>query len=352
MINNKICHFDFNILDFFGGGGEKGFRNFFVEKKIKRKPRKVFTKVELRMEIGVIAILAAVLIPTFSGIVKKANMSADQQALRQMNTALSVASVDREIKDIDDVYEILEEAGFNAENYVPLSKNTRFAWSTTENKIVLITEENKIIYPNEETDKVYNKETYIDLVQTEQKDPNLLEIEGSPVATMPDYATVPPAHTPTDPEIVQSTKYLFMPDNDGSKEYADAHPEEAEYADWIADFVVILNDDFAANTGGLFGYYELFGRWVMMPLDQDLEAGTSIELMSLMGYDIPYSLLVSVCAGETGFYCGAYNLDESNIGSSITVQLRLYKPNEDGSRSEQYVICNQVTHTFYNVVEK
>ena len=36
----------------------------------------------------------------------------------------------------------------------------------------------------------------------------------------------------------------------------------------------------------------------------------------------------------------------------ITEENKIIYPNEDGSRSEQYVICNQVTHTFYNVVEK
>lgn len=36
----------------------------------------------------------------------------------------------------------------------------------------------------------------------------------------------------------------------------------------------------------------------------------------------------------------------------ITEENKIIYPNEDGSRSEQYVICNQVTDTFYNVVEK
>ena len=48
---------------------------------IKRNNKKGFTIVELVIVIAVIAILAAVLIPTFSGIVKKANLSADQQAV-------------------------------------------------------------------------------------------------------------------------------------------------------------------------------------------------------------------------------------------------------------------------------
>lgn len=46
---------------------------------MKKMNKKGFTIVELTVVIAVIAILAAVLIPTFSGIVKKANQSAVQQ---------------------------------------------------------------------------------------------------------------------------------------------------------------------------------------------------------------------------------------------------------------------------------
>ena len=46
---------------------------------MKKLNKKGFTIVELVIVIAVIAILAAVLIPTFSGIIKKANQSAVQQ---------------------------------------------------------------------------------------------------------------------------------------------------------------------------------------------------------------------------------------------------------------------------------
>ena len=52
--------------------------------------KKGFTLVELVIVIAVIAILAAVLIPTFGNLVKTANMSADQQAIVQMNKLLAL----------------------------------------------------------------------------------------------------------------------------------------------------------------------------------------------------------------------------------------------------------------------
>ena len=56
---------------------------------MKKSNRKGFTIVELVIVIAVIAILAAVLIPTFSNLIKKANESSDVQAVRQMNTFLA-----------------------------------------------------------------------------------------------------------------------------------------------------------------------------------------------------------------------------------------------------------------------
>lgn len=49
---------------------------------MKKSNKKGFTIVELVIVIAVIAILAAVLIPTFSNVVEKANESKDMQAAR------------------------------------------------------------------------------------------------------------------------------------------------------------------------------------------------------------------------------------------------------------------------------
>lgn len=61
---------------------------------MKKMNKKGFTIVELTIVIAVIAILAAVLIPTFSSVVKKANESAVQQraaALYKETYALDIA---------------------------------------------------------------------------------------------------------------------------------------------------------------------------------------------------------------------------------------------------------------------
>ncbi|MGN1235166.1 MAG: type II secretion system protein, partial [Christensenellaceae bacterium] len=52
-----------------------------------KKAKKAFTIVELVIVIAVVAILMAVLIPTFVSLVKKANVSSDTQLVRNLNTA-------------------------------------------------------------------------------------------------------------------------------------------------------------------------------------------------------------------------------------------------------------------------
>lgn len=113
-----------------------------------KKTKKGFTIVELVIVIAVIAILSAVLIPTFSSLVKKANRSADIQACRQMNTYLAVNEI-TEGKTILDVYDALEEGGMSAKNYKPLSSNTFFFWDKTLNRVLYTNEEYTVTFPEE-----------------------------------------------------------------------------------------------------------------------------------------------------------------------------------------------------------
>ena len=114
-----------------------------------RKPnKKGFTIVELVIVIAVVAILAAVLIPTFVSVTKKANQSADIQACRQMNTYLAVNEVTAD-KDIVEVYKALEEGGMTAKNYKPLSSNTYYFWDSKLNRVLYTNENYEVTFPEE-----------------------------------------------------------------------------------------------------------------------------------------------------------------------------------------------------------
>ena len=112
---------------------------------MKNLKKKGFTIVELVIVIAVIAVLAAVLIPTFVNLTKKANQSADIQATRQMNTALAIAG---ELDDIDDVIDALADAGYNSkEALIPVSTGYTFYWHEETKQIILVNEKNEVVFP-------------------------------------------------------------------------------------------------------------------------------------------------------------------------------------------------------------
>ena len=104
--------------------------------------KKGFTIVELVIVVTVIAILAAVLIPTFSSIINKANQSADQQAVTNMNKLLATEA---KADDVDGVIEILIKNNY-AGDLTTYFAGYSLAWVKSENTIVLV-EKNAIVYP-------------------------------------------------------------------------------------------------------------------------------------------------------------------------------------------------------------
>lgn len=111
----------------------------------KRNTKRGFTITELVIVIVVIAILAAVLIPTFASLIKKANMSSDEQAVREMNTVLKSASATAKPADLKDVVDILEEAGYNAQALKPHTKGYEFYWCSEHNVVLLAEVETKTV---------------------------------------------------------------------------------------------------------------------------------------------------------------------------------------------------------------
>ena len=138
--------------------------------------------------------------------------------------------------------------------------------------------------------------------------------------------------------------------------------EEAKaspYAKYHADYVVKVNNEVAPEAVALLGYYEAYcddyndGNWVAMVSSDPVPANTEIRLIELLlnGGSINYEEL-----GQwiPKFRCGAAKLDDSAIGTTLTVELRLYEvtdkaDSENNSWNEEtgeYVTVCTYTHTF------
>ena len=101
------------------------------------------------------------------------------------------------------------------------------------------------------------------------------------------------------------------------------------YRYWHADFVVKADADIKADSVALAGYYEAYaeatntqGQWIALVSDQDVTAGDEIRLMEYMGVTGNYEEL---CKWIPEFLCGVKDLDGSNRGTTLTVELRLYE---------------------------
>ncbi len=121
-----------------------------------------FTVIELVIIVAVVAILAAVLIPTFATIIENANITSDTQAVRNMNTFLSseVAKGNAPAGG-DELISLLEENGIS--KFRPQTRFYTFYWLRAENVIVLVNDEGDIIYPEDYVDMSFDKDIWINL---------------------------------------------------------------------------------------------------------------------------------------------------------------------------------------------
>ncbi len=102
---------------------------------MKKTNKKGFTIVELVIVIAVIAVLAAVLIPTFSGIIEKANLSNDTSLVASINTAIAVEQVvSGDPNDAIEIAKIIKEYGMKLETK---SKGNYLWYDIEKGKVIL-----------------------------------------------------------------------------------------------------------------------------------------------------------------------------------------------------------------------
>ena len=104
-----------------------------------KKLRRAFTIVELVIVIAVIAILAAVLIPTFTSLIDKANQSADTSNVKNMNSILSIdETTNGKPKTMYDAVKVIREGGYDLEKLTPTGQGYDIVWDQDANRLLMV----------------------------------------------------------------------------------------------------------------------------------------------------------------------------------------------------------------------
>ena len=148
--------------------------------------------------------------------------------------------------------------------------------------------------------------------------------------------------------------------------------EEAQsngYRYWHADYVIKADKAVPANSMALAGYYAAFcedyndDNWVLLSSPDVIPANTEIRLVEKLGggsISVNYEEICNYGNDGVGFQCGAVDLTGANIGTTITVELRLYETTKapdatSGTANEEvldengkpvYEVVGKYTYTF------
>ena len=133
------------------GGGTSNRRS------LKSALKRGFTIMELVIVIAVIAVLAAVLIPTFANITERANTSADTQLVRNLNTALLADGESHET--MQDALEAVRESGYDVAKINASATNSEILWDSA-NDVFCYKNGDEIKYIPESSLEVANPEPY------------------------------------------------------------------------------------------------------------------------------------------------------------------------------------------------
>ena len=115
---------------------------------MKRTNKKGFTIVELVIVIAVIAILAAVLIPNISRLVRKAQVSNDLSLVRNLNLALETESATMDYPTAYDAFAAVKENGYDIAKIEAKASNNKILYDEVNKCFVYLNGANLEYYPN------------------------------------------------------------------------------------------------------------------------------------------------------------------------------------------------------------
>mgnify|MGYP004699358877 CR=1 FL=1 len=119
---------------------------------MKKTNKKGFTIVELVIVIAVVAILAAVLIPTFVSVVNKANVSNDTALVKNINITLAAEEItDGKPATMHDALVMAERGGFDVSKLTPRSSGD-IVWDSATNRFALVDKDGKKVFSENDKD--------------------------------------------------------------------------------------------------------------------------------------------------------------------------------------------------------
>ena len=117
---------------------------------MKQIKKRGFTLVELVIVIAVIAVLAAVLIPTFVSVVENANLSNDIGIVQQANTLLTAnEAIEGKNKTFSEARADLLENGLDIAKIKASANKHTLAWDCEADRLVLLNGENVVVSPDD-----------------------------------------------------------------------------------------------------------------------------------------------------------------------------------------------------------
>ena len=127
-----------------------------------KKLKKGFTLVELVIVIAVIAVLAAVLIPTFRDVIQNSKISADKQTVTNMNTALTTIESEQSApQDMGQAIAYLNQEGFTVSSLSATANGYSFAWNQATNAMLLIDANYNVAFPEEAKITTQKKDCWV-----------------------------------------------------------------------------------------------------------------------------------------------------------------------------------------------
>lgn len=120
---------------------------------LRQRLKKGFTIVELVIVIAVIAILSAVLIPTFVNLAKSANTASDVALVRNINTLMAMdEAVNGKSVTMHQALQVAEKGGYIVDRITPTSGGNDIVWDSTTNRFALLKENSTtVVYADKDS---------------------------------------------------------------------------------------------------------------------------------------------------------------------------------------------------------